>query len=301
MSSRFAIDPAFPVCNAAGHCKDLKEVGLLAASAASAIVVGSITLKPRDGNPGDVFNGNSLFGLNSLGLPNPGIEKLGDIGPQMIRIAHEMNKPIFMSAAGFAPKEFETLSREAYCIGFDGVELNVGCPNVADGGKRKPVISYRRELVRESLEAVFMGEDPDPKHWFVSVKVSPMDPDRLDEIASVIEEFPVNAVVTMNAVPNCLDYHPDGSPVIDTPDKTGYAGGSGKQVLQQALGQVKQWRERLPERIDVWGVGGVQTGFDVQKMLWAGASVVQVGTAYFISGAARVFGDTAVEFVNREA
>lgn len=294
------IDSRFSVCNAAGHCKDLQEVERLAASAASAIIVGSITLLPRDGNPGNTFNGDPVFGLNSLGLPNPGIKKIREIGPQMARIAHEMGKPIIMSAAGLAPDEFDSLCFGAFQANFDGVELNVGCPNVADGGKRKPIFSYRRELLRESLKMVFSygGGSVFGGAGFVSVKVSPMDPDRLDEIAEVIEQFDVDAVVTQNATPNCLDYRSDGKPLIDTPDKTGYAGGSGQQVFRYALGQVKQWRERLPKRIAVWGVGGVETGEHVRKMLWAGASVVQVGTAYFIGGP-KVFGDIANQFVNQ--
>lgn len=290
------INPEFPVGNAAGHCKSLQEVERLARSAASVIIVGSITLLERAGNPGNTFDG---VGLNSLGLPNPGIEKLKKIGPEMVRVAHEAGKPIIMSVAGFAPNEFNSLGFQAFQANFDGIELNFGCPNVADGGKRKPIFSYRRELVERSLKAVFGygGGSVFGGDGFVLAKVSPMDPDRLDEIASVIERFPIDAVVTMNTVPNCLDFNANGTPIINTPDRTGYAGGSGKQVFQQALGQVKQWRERLPEGIAVWGVGGVQTGEDVQKMLWAGASVVQVGTTYFTSGA-KVFGDIATQFIN---
>lgn len=288
------VNPEFPVGNAAGHCKSLQEVERLAQSAVSVIVVGSITLLQREGNPGNTFNNDSLFGLNSLGLPNPGIEYIRTVGPEMVRVAHKAGKLIILSVAGFSPNEFKELVRVAYNAGFDGVELNLGCPNVADGGKRKPVISYRKELVFESLQLA-LGHCPST--WHVSVKVSPMDPDRLDEIASVVEKFSINAVVTMNAVPNCLDFNRDGTPVINTPDKTGYAGGSGKQVFQYALGQVKQWRERLSKEIAVWGIGGVETGEQVQKMLWAGASVVQVGTAYFIGGA-KIFGDVATQFIN---
>lgn len=292
--SKITIDPAFPVGNAAGHCKDLQEVGRLCCSAAGFIVVGSITLKQRDGNPGNTFNSDPVFGLNSLGLPNPGIERIHEIGPKMVRIAHEVGKPIILSVAGFAPEEYQELARVAYETGFDGVELNLSCPNVADEGKRKPIISYREKLVFDSIGSAFGHIKSD---WFVSIKVSPMDPERLDEIASAIETWQISAVVTMNTVPNCLDFNPDGTPVINTPDKTGYAGGSGKQVFQQALGQVKQWRDRLPKEIAVCGVGGVETGEDVRKMLWAGASIVQVGTAYFVGGA-KVFGDIATQFIN---
>ncbi|MDD2657502.1 MAG: dihydroorotate dehydrogenase [Candidatus Pacebacteria bacterium] len=293
----YSIDSAFPVGNAAGHCKSVSEVQSLARSSASFIVVGSITLEERAGNSGNTFNGDPVFCLNSLGLPNPGIEKLKEIGPAMVMLAHAAGKPIILSVAGLSPIEFGKLADEAYDVGFDGIELNLGCPNVVSVGERKPIISYRRKLVSASLDNVFFGGRLQNAGWFVSVKVSPMDPDRIDEIASVIEQYAVKAVVTMNTVPNCLDYNRDETPVINTPDKTGYAGGSGRQVFQQALGQVKQWRARLPKEIAVWGVGGVQSSEDVQKMLWAGASIVQVGTAYFVGGA-KVFGDIASQFIN---
>lgn len=290
------IDKQFPVGNAAGWCKSVVEVKKLAESAASFIVVGSITVWPRGSNPGNTFSSDALFGLNSLGLPNPGCERMVFDGEDMIAIANCARKPIIMSVAGLDPKEYQTLVVYAHDIGFDGIEINLGCPNMVCDNKRKPIISYSAPLVEASLDHAFCR---DLTGLFVSVKVSPMDPLRLDEIASVIEEFPVDAVVTQNTVPNCLDFDEQGKPVIDTPDKTGYAGGSGRQIFQQALGQVQQWRRRLPERIAVWGVGGVQTGIDVQKMLWAGASVVQVGTAYFVHGA-KVFGDIASQFINLE-
>lgn len=290
------LNPDFPVGNAAGWCKSVAEVEALAKSAASFIVVGSITMEPRDGNPGNTFNGDPLFTLNSLGLPNPGIDKLEEIGPEMVRIAHAAGKPIIASVAGFFAEEFGELASRAQRSGFDGIEVNLGCPNVADGGKRKPIFSYRKVFVEDSLSAVFNYID----EGFVSVKVSPMDPDRLDEIASVLEDrrnFPIAAVVIQNTVPNCLDFDEMARPVINTPDGLGYAGGSGKQIFQQALGQVDQWRRRLPKEIEIWGVGGVETGEDALKMRWAGASVVQVGTAYFIGGA-KVFGDIAVQYID---
>jgi dihydroorotate dehydrogenase (fumarate) len=289
------IDKDFPVGNAAGWCKSVFEVEKLSRSAAAFIVVGSITVNPRTGNPGNTFDGNPVFCLNSLGLPNPGIESIEKTGPEMIKIARAAGKPIILSIAGFTPEEFWALSRHAQAIGFDGVEINIGCPNIVRGSERKPIISYRPDLVSQTLQHVVGAQNE--RNIFVSVKVSPMDPERMREISGVIMRYPVDAVVTQNTVPNCLDFDPDKRPIIDTPDHTGFAGGSGKQIFRQALGQVRQWRSLLPEDVAVWGVGGVDSGLDVRKMIWAGASVVQVGTSYFISGP-KVFGDIAAQYVN---
>ena len=290
------INPQFPVGNAAGWCKSIEEVQRLTQSAASFIVVGSITLKQRDGNPGNTFNDETFTGLNSLGLPNPGIEKLEEIGPEMVRIARAAGKPILVSIAASEPEEFGKLAECVERIGFDGIEVNLGCPNVVEDGERKKIISYQSDLARACLEAVLFRVLPG---CFVSAKVSPMDPERLYEIASAIRDLPIDAVVTMNTVPNCLSFRADGKPLIDTPDKTGYAGGSGQQVFAQALGQVNQWRRALPTDIAVWGAGGIQSGDAVRQMHLAGASVMQVGTAYMVYGA-KVFGDIAAQSINEE-
>jgi dihydroorotate dehydrogenase len=63
---------------------------------------------------------------------------------------------------------------------------------------------------------------------------------------------------------------------------------------------VNQWckaLDNLGSSIAIVGVGAVQNGHDVRDMLRAGAHLVQVGTAYFVSGA-RVFGDIADQFIN---
>lgn len=290
----------FLVGNAAGWCKSVEEVRKLAESAAQIIVVGSITVEERGGNPGNTFNGVSL---NSLGLPNPGLKKIQEVAPEMIAIAHAAGKPIIMSVAGFVLGEYLRLSWKAYEMGFDGVELNLGCPNVMVGGTRKPIACFDLHLTEGivvSVGSMLKHANPD---FFISVKVSPMsNPLQIIDTAELLARCKdINAVVTQNTFPNALLFNDDGTPQIQTPDETGWAGLSGERVKEQALGQVSQWRKALDStgtaHIQVWGAGGVQFGRDVRDMRFAGASFVQVGTAYFVGGA-KVFGDIASEFLN---
>lgn len=293
------ISPDFPVGNAAGHCKSVDEVRQLAKSAAQFIVIGSITVEERAGNPGNTFNGSSL---NSLGLPNSGIKKILVQAKEMIDTAHNAGKPIILSVAGFSPSEYLELSCAAHEVRFDGVELNLGCPNVTDGGKRKPIASFDLPLMEEIVTMASTAVRVHDPNFFVLVKVSPMsNPLQIIDAAQLLARCNIDAVVTQNTVPNCLLFSDDGSPQIQTPDKTGWAGLSGGAVKAQALGQVSQWRRALDacgaNHRQVWGVGGVQSGRDVRDMQRAGASVVQVGTAYFVGGA-KVFGDIANEYLN---
>ncbi|HLC95017.1 MAG TPA: dihydroorotate dehydrogenase [Patescibacteria group bacterium] len=291
------INQDFPVGNAAGWCKSIEEVRSLSQTTVAFIVVGSITLEERLGNSGNVFNNDPFRALNALGLPNPGMNKIEKMCPEMIHTAHSANKSILLSLAGFSSQEYSLLAARALQMRFDGIELNLGCPNVVENGKRKQTLSFNRSAIRAVLEqSLYHKKYQDD--WFVSVKISPMtDPEQIIKTAELIAEFDIDAIVTQNTFPNCLDFDEQGRPVIQTPDKTGWAGGSGTAILHQALGQVNQWRTALPKNIAVWGVGGVQTGQDVQKMIWAGASAVQVGTTYFISGA-KTFGDIASQYIH---
>lgn len=292
------ISEIFPVGNAAGWCKTVDEVRNLARSVVEVIMVGSVTVPERPGNPGNTF----AIPLNSLGLPNMGIEKLKEIGPEMVRIAHEAGKKIILSIAGFDPKEYRQLARAAQEMGFDGIEINLGCPNVADGGKRKPIASLDLRLTEEIVglsSSAMKMHDPD---FFVSVKMSPMsNPLQIIDTAELLAHCNIDAIVTQNTFPNALLFNEDGTPTIQTPDKTGWAGFAGSAIKPMALGQVNQWRKALDSfggsSIEVWGVGGVETGKDVRDMIWAGASVVQVGTAYFTYGP-KIFSDIGEQYLS---
>lgn len=294
MEQRILLDTNFPVGSAAGWCKDIEGVRQLAQSAASFIVVGSYTNEPREGNPGNTFNGLSDFSLNSLGMPNRGRTFLHEHGREMVEVAHQHGKPIYLSAAGFTPEEYILLACVGYYLCFDGVELNLGCPNVVDGGRRKAIASFDLGVVREILTELHVR----PAETLLTVKVSPMtNPHNIIDLAELLAQYQVNAVVTMNTLPNCLDFDDaHNHPTIQTPDGTGWAGGAGKHVLPIALGQINQWRKALPEHIQVWGAGGAQDGQSVRKMLMAGASVVQVGTGLFVYGP-KIFSDIASEFI----
>lgn len=291
------INREFPVGCAAGWCKSVQQARHLLQGAASFIIMGSFTLKQRDGNPGNTSNSDNLYMLNSLGLPNPGIEALtrNDGLTGFLQEAGEKDVPVIVSVAGFNPAEYHELTEDILGSGFSGVELNLGCPNVITGSVRKPIASFDPGLTREIL----IGIAPLMREHFISVKVSPMtNPIDIIDLAKVLDEFPrLGAVVTQNTFPNCLLYNENGSLQVQTPDGTGWAGGSGSSIFAQALGQVNQWHRALPD-VPIWGVGGVSTGRHVRDMLRAGAKAVQVGTAFFNKGSNKFLGELASEFVN---
>lgn len=262
--------------NGAGTIKKLEEVKEAArCESAGAILVGSITMEERTGNAGQVLWVGPYGSLNSLGIPNGGIPYYRQYLPEMVRVAHDAGKPLFVSVAGFKPEEFGRLAGVAAEGGADGVELNFGCPNIWDSGGQKRIFSFYPELVSEALDSIWEHIDYSLA-WIV--KVSPFsNPMQLKEVAKAISGWSVNAVVTSNTFPNAYGEDEDGRPLI-TPG-AGLAGFAGPGFKYIALGQAKQWRQALPPSIGVVGVGGINSGRDIAEYFRCKVVAVQVVSA----------------------
>ena len=290
--------------NAAGWCKyaDGPEFEDLLNSAATDITVGAITWDPREGNrtnKGEIFRVDDLSGdgLNSLGMPNPGAKYYKEHFPEMVKRAHGRGKHLRVNIAGFSPIEYANLACCAMESGVDEIEVNLGCPNVWSDSKQKPIVSFdlfgMARLLDDMTDAV---GDAAP----VVLKLSPYsNPVELTEIAKLISSHSlVKGVATSNTLANAIDFTDDGKPVIGV--GVGLAGLSGAAMLRINLGQTFQFRQQLPTRIKVIGVGGIRTGRDMWKYInCAGADGVQVGTELFkrkMPGACRVFDDILQEY-----
>jgi len=281
-----------PVMNAAGpRCKTVAEIKELAQSSSAAVMVGSITLEPREGNQpstGEVYWSQIGGGasLNSLGLPNGGKPYYEEHLPEMARIAHEAGKPLFVSVAGFNPAEYAELTALAINGGADMIEFNLGCPNVWAHGAQHRIACFDPALVEEILH---QAEDamPSSARRPTSIKPSPFsDPILLGEVASVVKASSIVKVVTLiNTFPNAFAFARETKEsAISTELSGGLAGLAGEPLKYIALGQIRQWRSLLPQDIDIIGVGGIVLGGDVRDYLKAGAVAVQLGTRHMDYG-----------------
>ncbi len=270
-----------PLMNAAGTCRSLDEVKNLLRAPIAALMIGSITCEPRPGNSGEVFWPTDGFSLNSMGMPNPGLEYYRQYLPEMIRSSEKINRPVFVSIAGFYPGEYVQLAAMAFSAGAALVELNLSCPNVWDSGQQEPIACFNPKLMAQILQAVEEQVGPRAR---VAVKLSPFsNPSLLWQIAQVIADFKVVKVVTTsNTFPNALFFDEAGKPRIAT--GAGLAGLAGPALKPIALGQIRQLRQLLPERIQLIGVGGITHAQDIVDFERAGATAVQIATEYFRRG-----------------
>lgn len=286
------------ISNAAGMVKTVGDVQKLLETPVTAIVVGSITVHERAGNPEPRFwiAPDGSYALNSLGLPNPGAEYYRQNLGTMIGMAHDAGKKLVVSIAGLSKTDWRDLAE--LCGAFkdlDGIEVNTGCPNVWVDGERKSITAFDiaglRQVSKEVTDAVsadvYLSAKLSP-YWGMPIETREQ---HMFEVAELLVEDGFNAAIISNTVPDVVPPVIDGKRVISMET----AGKSGPALLEESVGQVSTFVSLFNDDLEVFGVGGITSGAGVQRYVKAGARGVQVGTHFFQFGA-KVFSEILQEY-----
>jgi dihydroorotate dehydrogenase (NAD+) catalytic subunit len=227
------------------------------------VVVKTITMRPRPGNPPPRIVETAGGMLNSIGLPNSGIETyIRETLPQL----RTLGAPLVINVAGHDAAEFgELCARLDREEGISGIELNMSCPNVAGGldysaspEAAKDVVSRARAATRLPLIA----------------KLSPNVTD-ICSVARAAVEGGVDAVSAVNTyLGMAIDWR-KRRPVLGR----GFGGLSGPCIKPLALKVVRDLSKAVD--VPVIGIGGIETADDAMEFLVAGATAIQVGTANY--------------------
>ncbi|HEY1275511.1 MAG TPA: dihydroorotate dehydrogenase [Thermoleophilaceae bacterium] len=233
-----------------------------------AFVSKTITAEPRQGNPPPRLWETPAGLINSIGLPNRGLE--GFLRRDLPELA-ELPVPLVISVMGFTRDELATLvERVAERDEVAMIELNVSCPNVETGlvmGADPAETSRAVERVRPRTD----------KPVIVKLTPNALDP---AAVAAAAEGAGADAVSLINTLKGMAL-----APGTDRPWLGGVTGGvSGPAVRAVALEQVHAVAGRV--RIPVVGMGGIATGCHAADFLAAGAACVAVGTESFRDPAA---------------
>ena len=254
--------------NAAGvACMTVEELEEVRQSAAGSFVTKTATLEARAGNPEPRYRDVPLGSINSMGLPNQGIDYYLDYLLSLQESQPE--RTFFLSLVGMSPDETHTLLKKVQNSGFKGItELNLSCPNVPG----KPQIAYDFETTERILGEAF-GYFDKP----LGIKLPPyFDIVHFDQAAEVFNRHPLKFVNCVNSIGNGM-YIEDESVVIRP--KNGFGGIGGEYIKPTALANVHAFYQRLNPSIQIIGTGGVYTGRDAFEHILCGASMVQIGTA----------------------
>jgi dihydroorotate dehydrogenase (NAD+) catalytic subunit len=233
-----------------------------------AFVSKTITLEPREGNPPPRLWETPAGLINSIGLPNKGLE--GFLQGDLPHLA-ELPVPLVVSVMGFSRDELATLvERVAQRHEVAMIELNVSCPNVETGlimGADPAETARAVERLRPLCD----------KPLIVKLTPNASDP---GAVAAAAEQAGADAVSLINTLKGmALD------PATRRPWLGGGSGGvSGPAVRAIALEQVQAVSKQVG--IPVVGMGGISSGRHAADFLAAGAHCVAVGTESFRDPAA---------------
>lgn len=228
----------------------------------------TITVEPRLGNPPPRLWETPAGMINSIGLPNKGVQRfLAEDLPQLA----ELPVPLCVSVMGF---DHEQVAELVEAVGARPevalIELNVSCPNLETGtivGSDPAETAAALRRVRDLTETPLV------------VKLTPSATDPA-AVASAAEEHGADAISLINTLKG-MALHPR----TREPWLGGTTGGlSGPAVRAVAVEQVASVASRVS--IPVIGMGGIASGRDAADLLAAGARAVAVGTESFRDPAA---------------
>jgi dihydroorotate dehydrogenase (NAD+) catalytic subunit len=229
-----------------------------------AMVVKGIRMTPWEGNrlprmhevPGGL--------LNAIGLQGPGVQGFVESYMPFLR---EHDVPVIVNIWGVTVAEYgQVAARLDGVDGVHGIELNISCPNIKEGGiafgtnleMARDVISHVRACTTKPLIP----------------KLSPNVPNIAD-FARLAEDCGCEAVSLINTLPAMAIDIETRRPIL-----ANIVGGlSGPAVHPVAVKQV--WEAARAVSIPVIGMGGITCAKDALEFLIAGASAVAVGTANF--------------------
>ena len=241
-----------------------------------AFVTKAITRVPREGNDTPRLAETRAGMVNAIGLANVGMDVfLAEKLPWL----RQKDVPVIVNVAGSTVDEYiEVAGRLDAAEGVDGIELNISCPNVKQGGiefgRSETAV---REVVAEVGKVV--------RRAVYIVKLSPNVTDIVAMARAAIEGG-AQALTLINTLSAMLIDARKRRPVLSNV----YGGLSGPAIKPVALRMVYDVYRKVAREagVPIIGVGGIQTPTDAVEFMLAGATAVQVGTASFVDPMAAV-------------
>ena len=228
-----------------------------------AIVVKGLSLKPRAGNPTPRIAETPSGMLNAIGLQNPGVDSFLS---ETLPCLPWREVPVIVNLYAQSEQDFAELAALLSKVeGVAGVEVNISCPNVKEGGLQLGQCPVAASKVTEAVRK-------NAGDKFVIVKLSP-NVANIAEMAKAVEQAGAHIISCINTITGmAVDLN------TRRPRLANIVGGlSGPAIKPVALRCV--WQVCQAVNIPVVGIGGVTCPEDVLEFLLVGAHAVQVGTA----------------------
>ncbi len=233
---------------------------------AGAICLKGTTLEQRLGNPPHRITETYMGMLNAIGLQNPGARTVVD---QYLPGLDFSETRFIANISGSTVEEYREVARIFDDSPIDGMEINISCPNVKEGG-------------------VAFGNDPDMSARVVEAcrdvtgkplitKLSPNQTDIAENARRCIEAGTDGLAVINTLMGMAIDID-TRQPVIGN-NQGGLSGPAIKPIALLKVHQVYQVARQ--HNVPIIGQGGITTVEDAIEFIIAGSSAVGIGTALF--------------------
>lgn len=229
------------------------------------IVVKGTTLRERQGNPYPRMAETPSGMLNAVGLQNKGVDYFIE---HIYPTVKNFDTDVFVNVSGSTVEDYIITAEKLNDLEkIPGIELNISCPNVKEGGMAFGTSCPSAAQVVREVRRVYKKE--------LMVKLSPNVTD-IAEIARAVEAQGADSISLINTLLGMAIDAEKRCPILST--VTG--GLSGPAVKPVALRMV--WQVSKAVSIPIVGMGGIMNATDAIEFLLAGASAIQIGTANFI-------------------
>ena len=244
-----------------GKLVDLKQLG--------AFVTKAISPEPRKGNPPERIVETPAGMLNAIGLANIGLDRFVE---EKVPYLRDIGIPVIVNVVGHSIEDFQVVCRrldEIDCIA--AVELNVSCPNVADG------LEFGTDPTR--LATLVSAVRSEVQRATLIVKLSPNVTD-ITVTARAAIEAGAEALSVINTICGMAINVDTFKPMLA--NRTG--GLSGPAIKPIALFMVHRVYSQVARDagIPIIGMGGISNWRDAVEFFLAGATALAVGTALFV-------------------
>lgn len=255
-------NPIMPASGCFGFGRDYAKFYDL--SLLGGIAIKAVSVEPRTGNDTPRVAETPSGMLNSIGLQNPGLDKIIETE---LKFLEDYDTRIFVNVVGNTVEDYcAVVERISRVNNVDAIELNVSCPNVKNGilfgTNEKELEALTREVKSVSSVPVF-------------VKLSP-NVTNIVTMAKAAERGGADGLSLINTLLGMRIDLKTRKPIL----ARGSGGLSGPAIKPVAVRMIYETRKET--NLPIIGMGGVSCVDDVIELLIAGADAVAVGTANFI-------------------
>ena len=260
------VSPIVLLSGCVGFGEEYTRIEGYSNSDVGAVVLKGTTGDERLGNPAPRVFETPMGMLNSIGLQNPGVDKVVD---DILAGLDFSETRFFANVSGSTIEEYERVTKRFDDSDIDAIEINISCPNVKEGGiafGNDPEMSAR-------VVAACRANTSKP----IITKLSPNQTD-IQENARLCIEAGTDGFAVINTVMGMAIDSETRKPVIGN-----LRGGlSGPAIKPIALFKVHQVYEVSKKHdVPIIGQGGIASAKDAIEFMIAGAATVGVGTALF--------------------